>query len=99
MGIVNEWQQTNVESIYAIGDCTGTLKLTPVALAEGHALADTLFGNNPRRPDLENVATAVFCQPNLGTVGLTESEAVAKYGRVKVFLSTYTPLKNRVSRN
>ena len=97
--IVDEWQKTNIDSIYAIGDCTGTLQLTPVALAEGHALADTLYGGNVRQPDLENVATAVFCQPNLGTVGLTEAQAVQKYGRVKVFTSTYTPLKHRVSMN
>lgn len=89
--------KTSVPSIYAVGDCTSALKLTPVALEQGHAFADTFYGGNPRKADLENVATAVFSNPNLGTVGLTEAEAVAKYGRVKVFTSTYTPLKGRVS--
>ena len=68
-----------------------------IALEQGHAFADTFFGDRPRHADLLNVATAVFSQPNLGTVGLTEAQAVETYGRVKVFTSTYTPLKGRVS--
>lgn len=89
--------KTSVPSIYAVGDCTSALKLTPVALEQGHAFADTFFGGKPRRAELENVATAVFASPNMGTVGLTEAQAVAKYGRVQVYTSTYTPLKGRVS--
>ena len=95
--IVDERGQTSVGSIYALGDCTSALKLTPVALEQGHAFADTFYGNKPRLPELENVATAVFANPNLGTVGLTERQAVQKYGKVKIFTSTYTPLKGRVS--
>lgn len=95
--LVNENGQTSVPSIFAVGDCTSALKLTPVALEQGHAFADTYFGGKPRNADLENVATAVFARPNLGTVGLTEAQAVEKYGRVKVYTSTYTPLKNKVS--
>eukprot|EP00466_Bigelowiella_natans_P011339 jgi/Bigna1/72169/fgenesh1_pg.18_\ len=89
--------QTSIPSIYAIGDCTATLQLTPVALAEGHCFADTHFGNNPRLPDLEDVATAVFSHPNLGTVGLSEERALEKYGKIKVFKSEFRPLKHTVS--
>jgi len=95
--LVDETGKTAVDSIYALGDCTSALKLTPVALEQGHAFADTFYGNKARLPDLESVATAVFSNPNMGTVGLTEAQAVAKYGRVKIFISTYTPLKGRVS--
>lgn len=91
--IVDEDGKTSCPSIFAVGDCTNAMKLTPVALEQGHCFADTFFGNNPRLPDLESVATAVFSYPNVGTVGLTENEAVAKYGRVRVFNSIYTPLK------
>jgi glutathione reductase (NADPH) len=95
--VVDANGQTSVPSIYSVGDCTSALKLTPVALEQGHAFADTFFGGKPREAELENVATAVFSNPNLGTVGLTEAQAVAKYGRVKVYTSSYTPLKGRVS--
>ena len=95
--IVNESGQTSIDSIFALGDCTSAMKLTPVALEQGHAFADTYYGNKPRVPQLENVATAVFSNPNLGTVGLTEAQAVQKYGKVKIFISSYTPLKGRVS--
>eukprot|EP00472_Partenskyella_glossopodia_P014971 CAMPEP_0197515102 /NCGR_PEP_ID=MMETSP1318-20131121/335_1 /TAXON_ID=552666 /ORGANISM="Partenskyella glossopodia, Strain RCC365" /LENGTH=583 /DNA_ID=CAMNT_0043063379 /DNA_START=47 /DNA_END=1798 /DNA_ORIENTATION=+ len=89
--------QTNIPSIYAVGDCTDTLQLTPVALAEGHCFADTQFGNNPRTADLEDVATAVFSHPNLGTVGLPEDAALEKYGKIKVYKSEFRPLKHTVS--
>ena len=95
--IVDESGKTSVDSIYSLGDCTSAMKLTPVALEQGHAFADTFYGKKPRSAQLENVATAVFSNPNLGTVGLTEAQAVAKYGKVKIFTSTYTPLKGRVS--
>ncbi len=72
---VDAGSHTNVPHIYAIGDVTDRLNLTPVAIAEGHALADTLFGGNPREASLENVPTAVFSVPPLATVGLTEEEA------------------------
>ena len=94
--IVDATGKTSCPSIYAVGDCTNAMKLTPVALEQGHCFADTFYGNKPRLPDLESVATAVFSFPNVGTVGLTENEAVAKYGRVRVFNSTYTPLKCHV---
>jgi glutathione reductase (NADPH) len=94
---VDREQRTSVDNIFACGDCTDTLQLTPAALAEGHCFADTQFGCNPRTADLEDVATAVFTQPPLGTVGLTEAQAVEKYGTVCVFKSDFRPLKHTVS--
>jgi len=94
---VDRHQRTSAENIFAIGDCTDTLQLTPVALAEGHCFADTQFGENERFPDLEDVATAVFSHPNIGTVGLTEPQAVSKYGKVKVFKSEFRPLKHTMT--
>jgi glutathione reductase (NADPH) len=87
---------TSVPHIYAIGDVTDRLNLTPVATAEGHAVADTLFGNNPRAVSLENVATAVFSIPPIGTVGLTEAEA-AQRGPAKIFLTRFTPMRHNIS--
>mmetsp|Transcript_19623 Transcript_19623/g.34999 ORF Transcript_19623/g.34999 Transcript_19623/m.34999 type:complete len:472 (-) Transcript_19623:67-1482(-) len=95
--VVDEWQRTNVENIFAVGDCTPTLQLTPVALHEGHCFADTQYGGKVRRADREFVATAVFAHPNLGTCGFTEAQARKIYGGIQVFTSEFTPLKNRVS--
>lgn len=95
--VVQKDGQSSVPSIYALGDCTATLQLTPVALAEGHCFADTQFGNMPRTADLEDVATAVFSHPNLGTVGLSEEAALDKYKKIKVYRSEFRPLKHTVS--
>lgn len=95
---VDEYSHTNVPSIWSIGDCTDRLNLTPVALMEGRALAATLFGGKPTAPDYENVPSAVFCQPPLGTVGLTEAEAVEKLaGDIDVYVSKFKPMKNTLS--
>jgi len=75
---------------------TDRLNLTPVATAEGHALADTLFGGKPRTVSLENVPTAVFSIPPIGTVGLTEAEA-ARRGPAKIFLTRFTPMRHNLS--
>jgi glutathione reductase (NADPH) len=88
--------QTNVPHIYAIGDVTDRLNLTPVATAEGHALADSLFGDKPRTVSLENVATAVFSIPPIATVGLTEVQAAAR-GPAKIFLTRFTPMRHNIS--
>jgi glutathione reductase (NADPH) len=87
---------TSVPNIFALGDVTDRLNLTPVATAEGHALADTLFGNKPRGVNLDNVPTAVFSIPPIATVGLSEEEA-AKRGRVKVFVTKFTPMRHALS--
>jgi len=89
---VDEFSRTSVPSIYAVGDVTNRLNLTPVALMEGMALAKTLSGM-PTKPDHALVPTAVFSQPPIGTVGLTEEEAAEQYAEVDVYESTFTPMK------
>ena len=96
--IVDAHSCTNVPSIYAVGDVTNRVQLTPVAIREGHAFADTVFGNAPRTVDYQSIPTAVFSSPPLAGVGLTEDEARAQYGdSVKVFRSDFRPMKNVVS--
>jgi glutathione reductase (NADPH) len=87
---VDEYSQTSVDSIYAVGDVTDRIALTPVALMEGHALADTLFGGMDRPVEHANVPAAVFSQPPVGTVGLSESEAREAGFRVRIFRSGFT---------
>jgi glutathione reductase (NADPH) len=95
--IVDQSSRSSVDSIFAIGDLTNRKCLTPVAIAEGHALADTLFGGNPRAIDYANIPSAVFSQPPLATVGLSEAEARLKHGHVDVYRSTFKPLKHTLS--
>jgi glutathione reductase (NADPH) len=90
---VNEYSQTAEENIYAVGDCTDRINLTPVAINEGRAFADTHFGGQSRQMSYENIPTAVFSTPEAATVGLTETEARAKYGdAVKVYRSKFRPM-------
>ncbi len=86
-----------VRNIYAIGDVTDRLALTPVAIREGHAFADTVFGNKPWQADHANVPTAVFSQPPIGTTGLTETEARAQYGEIDIYRSRFRPLKHTLT--
>ncbi len=72
---VDDYSRTSVPSIYAVGDVTNRINLTPVAIREGHAFADTVFGGKPTRVDHTNVPTAVFSEPEVGVVGLTEAQA------------------------
>lgn len=96
--IVNEHFQTSVPSIYALGDVTGGMQLTPVALAEGTYLAAHLFTTHRPSPvDYDLIPTAVFCQPNIGTVGLTEAQAREQYDQLKVYASEFRPLKHTLS--
>jgi glutathione reductase (NADPH) len=92
--IVDEWSRSSLRSVYAVGDVTDRLNLTPVAIAEGRALAETLFNANPMTVDHETVATAVFSQPPVGTVGLTERQARQRYGAVDVYRTRFKPMKN-----
>ena len=94
---VDSYSCSSVPNIYAVGDCTDRLQLTPVAIAEGQAVAETLFHANPKTPDYENVPTAVFSQPNLGTVGLTEAAARERYRAVDIYKSSFRPLKHTLS--
>lgn len=95
--VVDAYSCSSVANIYAVGDCTDRLQLTPVAIAEGQAVAETLFHGNPKTPDYENVPTAVFSQPPIGTVGLTEAEARERYGAIDVYKSSFRPLKHTLS--
>jgi len=95
--VVDQRYQTNVESIYAIGDVTDRINLTPVALAEGMSLAWDLFSPNEKTVDYEYVPAAVFSQPNLGTVGYTEAQAREKFGAVTIYRSSFTALKHTLS--
>ncbi|HEY7607751.1 MAG TPA: glutathione-disulfide reductase [Alphaproteobacteria bacterium] len=95
--IVDEGWRTSVPNIYAIGDVTDRLNLTPVAIAEGHALADALFNPSGRSVSYENVPTCVFSQPNLGTVGLTEEDAGKRYRAIEIYRSTFRPMKHTLS--
>jgi glutathione reductase (NADPH) len=92
--VVDRFSRSSVDSIHAIGDVTNRLNLTPVATAEGMALAQTLFGGAPTAPDHENVPTAVFANPNLATVGLSEEKARERYGAVEVYKSSFRALKH-----
>jgi glutathione reductase (NADPH) len=94
---VDDWQRSSVPSIYAIGDVTDRLNLTPVAIAEGRAIAETLWNSNPQRMDHDNVPTAVFSQPPIGTVGLTEEAARRRHGDIDVYSARFKPMKNTLS--
>jgi glutathione reductase (NADPH) len=95
--IVDEDDRTNVPSIFAIGDVTDKLNLTPVATAKGHALADRLFAGSNRHVSLENVPTAIFSSPPIGTVGLSEQQASDRGIQYHVFKQMFRPLKHRLT--
>lgn len=97
--VVDENQRSTTPSIYAVGDVTARLQLTPVALAEAMVVVDQLFGGGDRRMSYENVPTAVFTHPNIGTVGLTEAQARERLGRVRIFKTDFRPLKHTLSGN
>ena len=95
--LVDAWSRSNVAHVWAVGDVTDRINLTPVAIREGHCFAETVFNDNPISPDHEDVPTAVFSQPAIGTCGLTETEAEARYPALDVYLSTFRPLKHTLS--
>lgn len=94
---VNSDYQTNVPSIYALGDVTNRVNLTPVAIAEGMALVNKLYASQPRSVDYDTIPTAVFSQPTIGTVGLTEAQAREKYPDIDIYKTSFTPMKNTLS--
>ena len=94
---VDEYSKTSAPSVWAVGDVTRRMELTPVALREGHAFADTEFGGTPRVMGHEDIATAVFTQPEVGTVGLTEHEARDKYGELDIYKTNFGPMRNVLS--
>jgi glutathione reductase (NADPH) len=92
--LVDEDNQSSVPSIYAIGDVTDRVQLTPVAIREGQAFADTVFGGKPTRVDYQNIPSAVFSHPPIGGVGMTEGEARNKLGSYKTYTADFRPMKN-----
>ncbi len=94
---VDEHFQTTEPSIYALGDVIGGMELTPVALAEGMSFARRQFGNMEKPVDYDFIPTAVFCQPNIGTVGFTEGEAQMEFGEITLYKSTFKPMKHTIS--
>jgi glutathione reductase (NADPH) len=95
--VVDEYSKSSVDSIYAIGDCTDRMMLTPVAIAEGMALANTLFNNKPTQPRYLNVPTAIFSTPNCATVGLTERQARERNFQVDIYRTVFKPLKHTLT--
>ncbi len=95
--VVDDEYRSSVSSVYAIGDVTDRMNLTPVATAEGTALANNLFNNQSRRVDYRDVPTCIFSQPNLGTVGLTEEQAREEYANVEIYKSRFTSLKHTLT--
>ena len=94
---VDAWSKTSTPNIYAIGDVTHRINLTPVAIREGHAFADTVFGKRPVQVDHTTIPTAVFSQPEVGTVGLTEAEARAQFSHVDIYKTAFRPIKSTMS--
>ncbi len=94
---VDDYNRTSQPNIFAVGDVTDRIQLTPVAIQEGHAFADMLFGGDKRLTDYKNVPSAVFSTPPIATVGLTEEEAIAQYGKVDIYDSNFKPLVHTMS--
>ncbi len=94
---VDEYSCTTVPNIYAVGDCTDRRNLTPVAIAEGNAVAETLFHSNPMKLDYAHVPSAVFSQPSVGTVGLTEKQARERNPAIDVYRTVFRPLKHTLT--
>ncbi len=90
---VDDYSQTNIPSIYAVGDVTNRINLTPVAIREGHAFADTVFGGNKRKMDHDLVPSAIFTQPEYGSVGMTEEEAREDH-RIEVYCTSFRPMQS-----
>lgn len=93
---VDEWNRSSVPHIFAVGDCTDRVNLTPVAIAEGQAFAETNFHDNPRQVSYENIPSAVFSQPPVSVVGLTETQAMLR-GPIDVYLSRFRPMRHTIS--
>jgi glutathione reductase (NADPH) len=91
--VVDDYSRSNVANIWAVGDVTDRINLTPVAIREGHAFADTEFGGKPTAFDHDTVASGVFSQPPVGTVGLSEADARHRYGKVDIYLTRFRPMK------
>lgn len=95
--VVNEYSRTNLAHVFAVGDVTSRVNLTPVALMEGHAFADSEFGGNPRPVNHGFIPSAVFSHPQVATVGFSEKDAAVHYGELDIYKSVFTPMKHTLS--
>lgn len=95
--VVDQYSRTNVESIYALGDVTNRVQLTPVAIHEAMCFVDTVFRDKPTVPDHEAIPTAVFSQPEIGTVGLSEDEAAKTYEELEIYRAEFRPMRHTLS--
>ncbi|MBO0903933.1 glutathione-disulfide reductase [Jiella sonneratiae] len=94
---VDDYSRTSAENIYAIGDVTHRVQLTPVAIHEAMCLIETIFHDRPTKPDYDTIATAVFSQPEIGAVGLTECVAAERFAEIEVYRTAFRPMKNTLS--
>ena len=97
--IVNEFSQSSIESIYALGDVTNRMNLTPVAIRDGQAFADTIYNNRPTPVDHSAVPSAVFARPPIGSVGLTEDDARRSHAAVDIYRTSFRPMRNMITSN
>lgn len=95
--VVDQYSRSNVDTIYAVGDVTNRMQFTPVAIREGSAFVETVFGGEPTAVDYDNVPVAVFGNPEVGSVGLTEEAARARYPSLDIYRANFKPLPNRVA--
>jgi glutathione reductase (NADPH) len=95
--LVDAYSRTSVPNIYAVGDVTDRVNLTPVAIREGHAFADTVFGGKPTAVDHTKVPTAVFSEPEVGAIGLTEKQAIEQFDKIDVYKTSFRPMKATLS--
>src|SRR5690606_24322849 len=95
--VVDEYSRTSVRHIYALGDVTDRVQLTPVAIHEAMCFIETEFRNNPTKPDHDLIATAVFSQPEIGTVGLSEEEACRRFAELEIYRATFRPMRHTLS--
>ncbi len=95
--VVDQYSRTNIDNIWAIGDVTNRVQLTPVAIHEAMCFIETAFKGNPTAPDHETIATAVFSQPEIGTVGLSEDEAVKRFTDIEIYRAIFRPMRHTLS--
>src|SRR5690606_38922582 len=95
--VVDEYSRTSIDNIYAIGDVTNRMQLTPVAIHEAMCFVDTVYRGRPTAPDHDAVATAVFSQPEIGTVGLSEEQAAERFDALEVYLARFRPMRHTLS--
>jgi len=95
--LVDDYSRTSVDNIWALGDVTNRVQLTPVAIHEAMCFVETAFGSNPTKPDFETIPTAVFSQPEIGTVGLAEEDAARRYDELEIYRASFRPMRHTLA--